>query len=247
MSPLSVVESTPLAPLQHKHPNSYIGWLWTPFTLVLWIIESFCSHLTSTQTNGTPSSLDTPIINCSGCMCCSLFASSIRQVHIHRNYSSAGFQWKKYIAGKPCASISPWLQLPQGGCPLHIRSLAPCFTPSPWHRGQPKQLVAPAFPGIGQSPLGMRQSLMKKAELMFPRSKEKGRGLSRALPLPVVSPRLAVNLGCLLDPKLSSHVHRKTDASQSRAPCSSQAPSAKPAGRVHNRDSKDTASCLWPL
>lgn len=247
ISPLTVVESTPLPPLQQKHPNSYIRWLWTLFALVLWIIENFHSHLTSAQTNGTPSPLDTPIINCSECVCCSLFASSIRQVHIHRNYFSVGFQWKKHIAGKPCASISSGLQIPQRGCLLHIQSLAPCFIPSPWHHGQPKQLVAPARSGISQSPLGMRQSLTKKAELMFPRSKEKGRCLSRALPLPVVCPRLAVNLGCLSGPKLFSHVHRKTDASHSRAPCSSQALSAKPAGRVHSRDSRDTASCLWPL
>lgn len=231
----------------HHFSRSVLTQMVVDSAIILWIIESFHSHLTSAQTNGTPSSLDTPIINCSECVCCSLFASSIRQVHIHTNYFSVGFQWKKHIAGKPCASIFPGLQLPQRGCLQHIRSLAPCFTPSPWHRGQPKQLVAPARCGIGQPPLGMRQSLTKKAELMFPRSKEKGRCLSRALPLPVVSPRLAVNLGCLSDPKLSSHVHRKTDASHSRAPCSSQAPSAKPAGRVHSWDSRDTASCLWPL
>ena len=90
----------------------------------------------------------------------------------------------------------------------------------------------------------MRPSLAKKAELMFPRSKEKGRVLSRALSLPVVSSRLAVNLGCLFDPELSLHVHRKTDASHSRAPCSSQALSAKPTGRAHSRD---IASCLCML
>ncbi|KAM9637585.1 synapsin-3 isoform 1-T1 [Morphnus guianensis] len=124
----------------------------------------------------------------------------------------------------PGAAASP-ARLPR------IRSLDLCFTPSPTHHGQAKRLVTPAWSGTSRSPLcGMRLSFTKKAELMFPRSKEKGRGLSRVLSLPVVSSRLAVNLGCLLDPKLSLHVHRKTDASHSRAPCSSQAPSAKLAG-----------------
>lgn len=130
----------------------------------------------------------------------------------------------------------------------HSQSLDLCFTPSPRHYGQPKWLVTPVCFGNSWSPLhGMRPSLTKKAELMFPRSKEKGRRLSTVLSLPVVSSRLAVNLGCLLDPKLSLHVHRKTDASHSWAPRLSQAPSAKPAGRVHKQGSKDIASCLWLL
>lgn len=159
----------------------------------------------------------------------SLTGSSIRQVHVGGNLVE--FQWQKQTPGQ-----------------LHIWSLALCFTPSPRHYGQPKWLVTPAYSGTSWSPLqGMRPSLTEKAELTFPRSKEKRGDLSRALSLTVVSSRLAVNLGCLLDPRLSLHVHRKTDASHSRAPCSSQAPSAEPTGRVHKRGSRDIASCLWLL
>lgn len=70
----------------------------------------------------------------------------------------------------------------------------------------------------------MRPSLSKKAELMFPRSKENRRSSRSTLSLPVVFSRLTVNLGCLLDLKLSLHVYRKTDASHSRAPCPSRLP-----------------------
>lgn len=111
------------------------------------------------------------------------------------------------------------------------------------HYGQAKWLVTPACSHTSWSTLHwMRPRLNKKAELMF-LSKEKGRGLSRALSFPVVSSSLAVNLGCLLDPKLSLHVHRKTDASHS--PRSSQAPSAKLTGMVGKWGSRDIASCLW--
>lgn len=100
-----------------------------------------------------------------------------------------------------------------------------CLTPSPkccaWPSHMwPQHSVTPA-----KSPLrGMRPSLSKKAELMFPRSKEKGRSLRSTLSLLVVFSRLRVNLGCLLDPKLSLHVYRKTDASHSQAPCPSRLP-----------------------
>lgn len=75
------------------------------------------------------------------------------------------------------------------------------FHPKP--RGQAKWLVTPVCSHISWSVLHwMRPRLNKKAELMF-LSKDKGRGWSRALSFPVVSSSLAVNLGCLSDPKLS--------------------------------------------
>lgn len=228
VSPLTAVEFSPLPLLQQGLPRSIIGWLWTLVALVLWTIERFQLQTRYKLQLSVCAALPRWFLRKAGSRTWKFGGVSVAEAD----------SWQTMLQRFPGAAAFP-ARLPR------IQSLDLCFTPSPGHHGQAKWLVTPAPSGTSRSPLrGMRLSFTKKAELMFPRSKEKGRGLSRVLSLPVVSSRLAVNLGCLLDPKLSLHVHRKTDASHSWAPCSSQARSAKLAGRVHNRGSRDSASCL---